>query len=166
MPRNGTVPRYRDREYHRPSLPSAGNIPYAGGLDPEMLVNFLCHHNILVASSCTLPVLYGGMHLIALNFDFPSPTEQLLWVIAAIHIMAAPSVVVALERIRAYLWHQVSNDTSKVVINRLFKITSLVILLGYILARVYLVFESFAGMRAAPLGVYLTPAWLQMIPHI
>ena len=36
----------------------------------------------------------------------------------------------------------------------------------YILGRVFLVVESFVSLRSVPIGVYLTPGWLQMIPHL
>jgi len=35
----------------------------------------------------------------------------------------------------------------------------------YSLARIFIVVESFIGLRRVPIGVYWTPAWLQMIPH-
>jgi hypothetical protein len=34
------------------------------------------------------------------------------------------------------------------------------------LGRIYLVVESFISLRSVPIGVYWTPSWLQMIPHL
>jgi hypothetical protein len=159
-------PRYKDQAYHLSFLPSASHIPYRYGLDPEGFVDFLFTHKMLLVSICTLPALYGGIHLTAFNFDFPSPTERLLWIIAAIYIMAASPVAVAFERIRYHLWYMVDGDVAEDIVDGLYRYSGLLILLGYVLARTYLVVESFAGLRATPIGVYWTPAWLQMIPHI
>lgn len=40
------------------------------------------------------------------------------------------------------------------------------VLVMYIVARVYIVLESFLSLRSVPLGVFLSPAWLQMFPHL
>ena len=36
----------------------------------------------------------------------------------------------------------------------------------YITARGFIVVESFISLRALPIGVFVTPAWLQMIPQL
>ncbi|KAK3370431.1 hypothetical protein B0H63DRAFT_486991 [Podospora didyma] len=40
------------------------------------------------------------------------------------------------------------------------------VLFFYCLARVFLVIESFISLRAQPIGVFWTPSWLDMIPHV
>ncbi len=40
-----------------------------------------------------LPLVYGGVHLGACNFEFPTKTELLLWKIAGFDIMATVPVV-------------------------------------------------------------------------
>ncbi|KAK0619403.1 hypothetical protein B0T14DRAFT_431559 [Immersiella caudata] len=57
-------------------------------------------------------------------------------------------------------------STIETVVEFLGTVPSLTILAGYILARTYLVVESFVSLRAEPVGVFWTPAWLQMIPHL
>jgi len=39
-------------------------------------------------------------------------------------------------------------------------------LCAYISARVFVVVESFISLRKVPIGVYWSPPWLQMIPHL
>lgn len=36
----------------------------------------------------------------------------------------------------------------------------------FIGARGYIVVESFLSLRRSPIGVFLTPSWLQMLPHL
>ncbi|KAK3902098.1 hypothetical protein C8A05DRAFT_34225 [Staphylotrichum tortipilum] len=40
------------------------------------------------------------------------------------------------------------------------------IVLVFIVCRLYLVVEAFVSLRAVPIGVYWTPPWIQMIPHV
>ncbi|KAK3936520.1 hypothetical protein QBC46DRAFT_419077 [Diplogelasinospora grovesii] len=37
---------------------------------------------------------------------------------------------------------------------------------SYMLARTYQIVESFVSLRSVPIGVFWTPSWIQMLPHI
>ncbi len=104
-----------------------------------------------------LPLAYGGVHLCAWNFEFPTAMESLLWKISGIIIagiffawVAVFTIVDLLlkpEEHLAWIW------------------MVLTIILS-IVCRVYIVIEAYISLRAVPIGVYWTPAWIQMIPHV
>ena len=119
-----------------------------------------------------LPAIYGGVHLSAWGFEFPTPIESLLWKVACIVIAASipvwcvttfPTVGIS----GALATHHKRLET----LSDLFMAFMVLIcgkLLIYVLAvcRFYIVVEAFVSLRSMPIGVYWTPAWIQMIPHL
>lgn len=120
-----------------------------------------------------LPALYGGVHFSALDFGFASTIESRLWLWSGLYIaLGLPVWEVVAWFLIVYqstgildsllcmpgIHRAVTLGTRK-IIGRLF-------LLGYTLARTYIIVESFVGLRHLPIGVYWVPDWLQMVPHI
>ena len=73
---------------HVPDLPLPGDSSVA--LHSDMwsdVVFFLWKSNVLLILLVALPLVYGGIHLTAWNFQFASQAEHLLWKIASIDIM-------------------------------------------------------------------------------
>ena len=181
----GRAIRYPDRHYHEAFSSQLGNIRpdrdlsafllhnvtsrhdfYRRMLVPWQLVTFISQTKLLLLLILTLPAVYGGIHLAALNFGFPSAVEALLWKVSSIYIMVALPAMIAfshsLDGWLYYKWDPPADAIPKLVSY----LGGLGVLLGYVLARTFLVAESFASLRAEPIGVFWTPAWLQMIPHI
>ena len=101
--------------------------------------------------SVILPALYGGVHLAAWHFDFPSKMEAYLWRLSGLVIMIGlPS------------WWVIQRPLA----HSAFRAVFMVLVLSYGLARTYLIVESFVSLRDVPIGVYFTPAWIQMLPHL
>lgn len=101
-----------------------------------------------------MPVVYGGVHLTALHFDFPSLVEAKLWLASSIYTMASLPVwimvgtvynVLCRERRKRHYCAEFILDVAKAL---LFAAA----LLGYVLARMYLVVESFISLRAQPIA--------------
>jgi len=174
------VLRYPDANYHKAFTTRPGNIQHTGGttfldsnsstffkrmLDPRELLTFIFESKLLLSLLLTLPAAYGGIHLAAINFDFPSPVESLVWKLAATYTIIAMPLVFPLEYLSIVLYLKFRHPIDKIA-EAFCKYLSLAVLFGYILARTYLVVESFISLRAEPIGVFWTPAWLQMIPHI
>jgi hypothetical protein len=116
----------------------------------------------ILAVSFVLPVLYGGVHLTAWSFEFPSWLEHLLWKIACITIMVTVPIVAMLRLIFETIWYETSIEDC---VDWAYYIIQGVAVLIYTCSRCFIVVESFASLRMVPIGVYWTPAWLQMIPH-
>jgi len=176
--------RYPGRHYHEAFSYLSGNIRphknpmlflwsnavprvfYRQMLDPWELVKFISKAKLLFLLILTLPAVYGGIHLAAINFGFPSAVESLLWKVSSIYIMVALPTMMALSFFfRRWLYYMLDAPLDAIP-EWVGYLGGLGILLGYVLARIFLVAESFASLRAEPIGVFWTPAWLQMIPHI
>ena len=135
---------------------------------------------------CALPVAYGGIHLSAWNFEFPSAVERLLWKIAAICTMAGIPVsflvcfALALMGIVAVIVEPKESSKSRPIdsidFTWLFEMPIWVILglavvygglaaLLYLLSRIFLVVESLISLRHVPIGAYAAIPWVQDIPH-
>ncbi len=98
-----------------------------------------------------LPAIYGGVHLTAWNFEFPSETEALLWHISGLIIAMGLPVYWTLKPILDH-----------VPARALF----LILVICYGLSRFYLIVESFVSLRRVPIGVFWAPSWIQMLPHL
>ena len=133
--------------------------------------------------------LYGGLHAAAWHSFFPTEVEKWFWrvsstVIAAsgllfaygmvsyqlyLHILlskyrpSVPWATLALEWVMDLLSLDGSNFRAVTWFGRILYIS-----LGAccVIARVYLVVESFISLRKVPVEVYQTPDWTQWIPHL
>ena len=132
-----------------------------------------------------LGALYGGIHLALWNYDFPTRAETSLWRISAATLfsMAVFCLLVALlvrapiefdihtERRRTQESH--GNDAFQPGppcprhIVWLIRAAVAAPILLYILARIFIVVESFISLRHVPIGVYEGGlGWSKYIPHL
>ena len=120
-----------------------------------------------------LSFVYGGIHLATWNFAFASKTEHLLWKIACIDIMATvPIGVLCILRLgslidpfkpgRSYRKDEFMWNLYTLLYWAIFYL----LLVPYVLSRIYIVVESFIGLRHVPIGVYAAVPWVQAIPHV
>lgn len=121
-----------------------------------------------IALAILLPVVYGGIHLTAWDFTFPTDIEHLLWKAACLYIIVTFPLVVCIALLGVLILNhldipQYSSTAS--MGDSLYYSIGVILLIGYIFARFYIVLEALISLRKAPIGVYWTPAWLQMIPH-
>lgn len=137
-------------------------------LDPLELARFIITTKFLLVICLILPAAYGGIHLAAANFDFPSGPESLCWKTASIYTMVALPGMIFVSIIPHFVPGAEIGGYSLPLgwIERLSKTASWIILFGYVIARTYLVVESFVSLRAEPIGAFWTPGWVQMIPHL
>ncbi|KAK4454848.1 hypothetical protein QBC34DRAFT_103179 [Podospora aff. communis PSN243] len=122
----------------------------------------------LLYSALLLPLIYGCVHLSAWNFEFPTPVEGLLWKISGIFIAASLLAWVAL--VKFLLAVDDCLPLPDAFSNMLFIINATfmgrVAVYAMLFGRIYILVEAFISLRAVPIGVYWTPAWIQMIPHV
>ncbi|AEO69224.1 uncharacterized protein THITE_2052648 [Thermothielavioides terrestris NRRL 8126] len=115
----------------------------------------------LMPLGIALPGIYGGVHLSAWHFEFPTFAEHLLWkIMCFIIIGAVPTLLATLVGLLATS----SNDDGEWQWVCYASVAVIVVICSGC-ARIYIVLESFISLRRVPIGVYYTPAWLQMIPH-
>ena len=106
--------------------------------------------------------IFGGIHLAAWNYRFPTHAEKQLWRASAIALTATPLVLVLIVTVRSYkLRHRIQEGENI----KILKAISLPLVL-YLLARLYIIIESFASLRAAPADIYERPTWSSYFGHI
>ena len=122
-----------------------------------------------------LTTSYGGIHLLAWNFNFPSRIESIIWRTACFIIMGSDFALLARpswEELNYYIRRGVLSRGSRIMaLMRVLRYTlgygsAGLLLLCYAASRVYLVVESFISLRHVPIGVYAAVPWVQNIPHV
>ena len=108
-----------------------------------------------------LPATYGGIHLTALRYEFPTPIESTLWRVSCYILMAAFPAAwcgdIALKIIRP-CWGWSRWYGTILVLGSVF--------VFFNAARIFITVESFISLRSLKVGVYWIPSWLQMFPHL
>ena len=110
------------------------------------------YERLIMAVSC---IFYGLIHLLALNDQFPTPLERLLWIVSSVVVICSGLVAVLLH------W---SIDTY--MSEALFFILSLILALAYVFASGFLLGESFRQLFFLGPAVYQLPSWSNYLPHI
>lgn len=105
-------------------------------------------------------VIFGGIHLAAWNFHYPTSTEQLLWRIASLcctclFLVLATVLVITWEISRALHLPDLS------IITRLVQLS----LILYVVARLYLLVEIFRTLFFLPPSAYIS-TWATNVPHV
>ena len=121
------------------------------------------------ASIIGLSVAYGGVHLSAWNFEFPTAVESLLWKVSGILIpgiifLAIFGIYFPANRFIGFSLNRFRQQ-GRLWVKCLDFLPQLPLRLSF-LCRVYIVVEAYISLRAVPIGVYWTPEWIQMIPHV
>jgi len=107
-----------------------------------------------------LMLIYGGVHLAAWNFNFPSKVEEVLWKVSCLDLIGMAGLV-------ALLWFAIAEDDdawldSSNVSGRVLLVVNATM---YIFSRVFIVVEAFLSLRRVPVGVYAVIPWSNLIPH-
>lgn len=143
--------------------------------------------NRLGLLSSSVLLIVGGIHLAAWNFSFPSTYEMWAWRAASLTITLSIPLSWLLTRICSSIletgfralggvdtvpddnfWLGVGRgENGKTVCEERMAVVFQGFGVGlYALARLYLLGEVFASLRAVPKGVYETPDWTMFIPHV
>lgn len=152
--------RYPGERWHKGFECSSGNIHDLDRIGDGIFMPCEAYKEPLHCLPLIATGLNGGIHLAAINFEFATFLESLLWKISAALVSSSVPLVAAMCFLGdSYRWDWIPKWVEYV---------SLTVFLPFIilLPRAYLIIESFASLRAAPIGVYWTPSWLQMIPHV
>jgi hypothetical protein len=133
----------------------------------EFIEDFSMGRRAFILTNLILLGLYGGVHLSAWQFGFPSHAEQLIWKIACFYIIMALPMTYGLSR--SYYFLFVGDDKRPPPYAPFFEsLTRALLYLNFFLfcvARICIVVIAFVILRRVPIGVYVMPAWLQAIPH-
>lgn len=171
-------------------VPLNKNSGRSNGSDLEVAMDSLLGGGLTtLALTLTLPAAYGGVHLAAWSWIFPTAVESLLWKVSSLIIAGmTPAIRIAfatgpvlsfvvrntsscIQRLRKRETN--GNERRKIsswelpepIIN-IVEASSVLLMISCVVARLYIVVESFISLRLVPVGVYWTPFWLETIPHV
>ncbi|KAK4160307.1 hypothetical protein QBC43DRAFT_293034 [Cladorrhinum sp. PSN259] len=155
-----------------------GNVPEFDvsilfrGIKALDVLDFIGDHNSLLVVLLLLPILYGGIHLSAWNFEFPSQAEGIAWKIACFVI----AFMLPVETFGVWLiapivdWLDERDSWGISVISGILRLYAILLVpiftLCAVLFRIFIVVEAFISLRSVSIGVYWTPSWIQMLPHV
>ncbi len=100
-------------------------------------------------------LLYGVVCLLACDFHFPTPLEQLLWRIAALSFTVLPVLFLILLELDE---HFIQSDNDSLWWSERLEWL-------YILPRLFLIFESFRALAYLPPNAFKPIPWLEAFPH-
>lgn len=111
---------------------------------------------LVIFTSIVTTTLFGGIHLLAWNLDFPTPVERLLWRTAALSVAIVPTICALLVLVES-LHFGTTNKVSRMT----------VYIFGplYISSRLYLIIESFRSLYFLPPRTFAA-TWAINVPHI
>ena len=119
---------------------------------------------------------FGGIHLTAWSFSFPSYTELLLWRISSL-ILAGSMLMFWITGNRktyvlvGFIWPKARRKVQEIS-NERKKVSTIQIILGtvtglmYIGARLCLIVQVFVALRKNPIGTFETVDWVKFLPHL
>lgn len=107
--------------------------------------------------------LFGGLHCFAWQYHFPTEQEAILWRICAVYCTVAPVAALAL----AFLFESMEVCSGGLDFQEyLARFFVVMILVGYVVARLILLALTFSCLRGLPAGIFETTTWIKFIPHI
>lgn len=134
----------------RPKTVQSKRIPsfYGGELtDAEYLAFYV--------STVVIATIFGAVHCAGWWFDFPTLTiEQKVWRVGSLAITCIPPILMVFTLLHRYLWSWLSN------------VTTVILVVLYIIGRILLLVEAFASLRSLTPSAYQTVVWSQFVPHI
>jgi hypothetical protein len=138
-------------------------------------------HDTQIKTFAAMSAVYGGLHVAAWPFHFPSVVEMWMWRAAGLAMAGAPVltlVFIAISNVGKMVapgaatryrgWALVRRVVSDVVFTSPAAVLGVVtvVLWGlYPVARLFVLVESFASLRSSPAGTYDMVTWTGFIPH-
>ncbi|KAL2838265.1 hypothetical protein BJY01DRAFT_251064 [Aspergillus pseudoustus] len=119
----------------------------------------------------TSAVIFSAIHLIAWNWDFPSPVVRILWRSSAVGATCLPLFTLACLTPMGALGNVLDSafgDEEKFVpksLTILMGIVSIGAIVSYFACRVGLIVLIFYCFTDMPASVYQTPSWHNVFPH-
>ncbi|WXC61412.1 hypothetical protein SNK03_007287 [Fusarium graminearum] len=139
-------------------------------------LTFLSWQFILLAIFLT--GVYGGVHMSIWGQVFPSNVEDIMWKVSCLILVSwLPAIILILLMFVPLLmllehWEEKNDGMVRAmlsitgyVIALLPVVILLTLWLAYISARIFIIVESFLCLRRAPVGVFLSPEWVELFPH-
>jgi hypothetical protein len=152
------------------NLEAGSDRKFSKALDPDAPSEDVVSQ-ALFALIAALTSVYGGIHMTAWNYNFPSTVERWLWRSSACTLLipvawAWVSCRVVLRMMRRYDRSYGSSGIGSRLgwSSAILYVTLVFVVVAF--ARLFILFESFISLRSVPIGVYAAVPWANFIPHI
>lgn len=135
--------------------------------------------------------IYGGVHMVAWGWSFPSHPEEIMWKLSWFLIILTVPALILIYFLIELLKKADENLMIWRVLNSvpwfrfglqynpfallhkplalLYKPLALLVLsllaLGYLFARVFIIVKSFISLRRAAVGIFVSPEWVELFPQ-
>jgi hypothetical protein len=122
----------------------------------------------IVATLAIAGFLYGGVHLAAWHTIFKTRIEECFWKISAISLTASgPLGVCAIFLVRSWkIEWEADMSIGRFLLTALLMFILPAVIAVYVVARVYLIAESFINLMFLDESIFFVSNWLQYFPHI
>jgi hypothetical protein len=114
-------------------------------------------------------VIFGGLHCVGWNFDFPTHTEQTLWRSTSLAITAIPLIVAPIDFLLATRLHtrdiKSCGKLEQYVLLTL-DLVMTILLFIYVPARLSLIAQALALLRSQPPSALTAVDWTKYLPHL
>ncbi len=108
--------------------------------------------------------IFGGVHIAAWNFRFPSEVEAILWRTSCTWLVAFPPIGIAIYWVAQHIaWKSRATDGK---LNGWLRPLAYVTLPVYLAARLYLLVEAFRCLAYPPPSLIQAVSWPSVIPHV
>lgn len=123
---------------------------------------------VIVATLAIAGFLYGSVHIAAWHTIFRTKTEEYLWKISAISLaVSGPIGVCVIFIFRSWDIEGKGNmSLGRFLLTSLLMFILPAVGVVYVVARVYLIVESFINSTYLEASIFVVPNWLQYFPHI
>ena len=148
-----------------PDLPPEPRFRHRHGLlVPRSFSNESPNKALLVSIAAAItPILYGSIHFLAWNGNFPTPQERLLWRVSSIAVTCSGLVGVSVLFFLMMLDRLSKSRRGPQVFAG---IMAFVIQAIHVVASGFLIVESFRQLAFLDSTAYEVPSWSNYLPHI
>ncbi|KAH8750641.1 hypothetical protein BGZ57DRAFT_914124 [Hyaloscypha finlandica] len=108
--------------------------------------------------------IYGSIHIAGWNEYFPSSGEQLWWRFSSIIVTVSGLLWKTAVPLSARGYHHLT--WWNCIPSSVAMVAMLGIIVGYPIARAFLLVESLYSLRKLPVAVYQTPVWTNYLKHL
>lgn len=108
--------------------------------------------------------LFGTIHFIAWDFEFPTPVERILWRMSCCVLISIPLLSTAMYFMTIHNARRDNETDTKT--NALLRPFTTICTVLYLLARLYLMTEVFRSLAYAPPSTFHEINWPSAIPHV
>jgi len=132
----------------------------------EMPIAVVLEREISYTVLTPLSIIYGGLHLLAWTYHFPSEVESIMWLSSCMLAIAYIPKIMGFVVLTARISANMPKTKRAKPLRWLLSFLGMLFTIIYFASRIFIVAESFISLRSVPIGAYLMPRWLNMIPHL